>query len=444
MLLLPRYHFKTSIATIAGTVWNIINNPDITILLLQVSADKATENISKISDILLSDRFRHYFGELVPETRKRWNQTDIEVVRKAFEAEPTVAARGVTSRIVGGHYHMQIFDDVIDEKTAESDAEMEKVHHFFQHSPFLLRPPISRCVQMVVGTRYRFDDIYQRIKDMGSFEVMEAGAYVDERAEKFGFGTRGEILCPEICDESELEAHRKVMSPWVFSCQMLNKPVSDDLRRFRQDDILHYYMGNTGPIVSGEEFPLSSLYITMTCDPSMGESRRADESAITVCGQHSSGKIFVLDSWSGRVNPIDLIDRIIVLYQRWKPIRVGIEDVGFQKALRYYLEQEQINRGISFPVIGLKTSNKSKKVRIEGLSPFFNNRQVYMQKAHTKLAQQLINFPDSMAVHDDLADSLAYHAQWWRAEALEEEDGEIVFVDDDDDIDRYYGLECVS
>jgi len=164
-----------------------------------------------------------------------------------------------------------------------------------------------------------------------------------------------------------------------------------------------------------EKIPINSMFRTMCVDPSLGETTGSDESAVTICGVDSNARIFILEAWSGRVRVPELIDKLFALQRRWKPTRVGIEEAGFQKALQYFMKKEMQSRGTFFLVEGLKAGGKKKAVRIEGLTPYFANRQVWMQRSQTGLLRQLMDFTPVLAMpHDDLIDSLAYHTSFWQ------------------------------
>ena len=152
-----------------------------------------------------------------------------------------------------------------------------------------------------------------------------------------------------------------------------------------------------------------------------------------------------METWSDRVNPIILIDKIFELHGKWKNIAeksfvVGIESNSFQKALKYFVYQEQTRKERFFPIDELQTGGKSKQLRIEGLSPYFQNKQVYLQKHQIKLIKQLLTFPDCLTTHDDLVDSLAYHKKYWHLSVEEKADPDEIQREEVELEKPYYGL----
>jgi predicted phage terminase large subunit-like protein len=442
LLLVPRGNFKSSLVTISGSIWLLINDPSTRILLVQQSGRKAEQTMSAISGKLLSGTFLHYFGDLVPTKRERWNQSDILLNREQIYPEASISARGVDSRIVGGHYNVIIPDDIIDLQEAQSEIQMESAFAFKQNmEPLFVNPKYG--IELASGTRWGNGDLYERMIQSGQYEIMEAGWRVDERSAKWGFNEVGQPIFPERFDEQTVEQIRdRIANDFIFACQYDNRPFSDELMRFPPSCFQYYNWKEAGKsIIIGEEVVnLEPLPGFVTVDPSMGETKSADESAIIVTKVHPDGRIFIVEAWSSRINPIGLIERVFETVERWKPERVGIESVSYQKALQYFVRQEMVKRGRAFVIQELQTGGRSKQVRIEGLSPYFMNQQVFMDHTQRKLVKQLTDFPASMKSHDDLADALAYQVPFWRSRPESGPEDEIRRLDEDDYEVKRYGL----
>jgi predicted phage terminase large subunit-like protein len=452
MVLLPRGHLKTHVLALAGSAWMIINNPDTRILFMQSSGRKATENMYSLSSILDSEIFKHYFGDIIPDraSRRRWNQNEIEVNRAGNYPEATITARGVGSRITGGHYDCIISDDLIDLEDADSDTTMDSAITWHKHSTPLFVDP-SRGLNIVIGTRWSESDLYGWVKaNQKMYQVLEAGCFADERCAEWDFAEPGDPIWPERFSKEVLEQiHDKINDDFIFSHQYLNIPLSDELRRFKERDIQWYKWEEANKeIVSGErKYRVEKLFKVLTVDPSVGESRDSDESAIVVTGiDRKSANIFVLEAWAERVITPDLISKIMELHERWSPHVTGIEDAGFQKTLKYPLRQQMMWSNRQFAIVPLKHGGKAKFKRIEGVTPYVANQQVFMRKDHGKLLNQLLSFHPSMKGHDDLIDALAYHVQFWKSTRPEMKFTE----EEDEDSPRpekrvpAYGLSCTT
>lgn len=477
LVLFPRGHFKTSLLSIAFPIWQVINNPSVRILLLHASSTKSVEWLNLIKAKLKSEVFLHYFPELVPENPKkegrRWSNNKIDVRRPVDWPEATITSLGVTSTIVGGHYDIQIFDDVVELSAARSPAVAAQAVEFLKLAdPLFVKP--NEGIRLIVGTWWP-GGFYEKIVDNPAYEKIIFGCYVDERFREFmeraGHPTDdlidGEPVFPERFTVEDLNRMELEMGSYQFTHQMLNVQARAEMLRFRESDITWYrWREDTHSCVldGGEEIPLSECSVTLCVDPATGESMQTDESAITVCAHHrKTGHIFVLDCWAGKVLPKALIEKIIEMACRWRPRVIGIEHVGFQASLKYYLADEMKRTGKHFYVQSLTVGNRSKVERIiDGLQPYVASGQLHFRReGQERLIREMLDLSVRQLARGlkfvgrspNRVDSLAMHVQFWGGvssafgrDTADEPDADIPFAEDE--IPSYtgtvFGLECVT
>jgi hypothetical protein len=247
------------------------------------------------------------------------------------------------ARVTGGHFTDQIFDDLIDETMIDSEILQAKAVNFIKRAnPLFVNPEDD--LRVIVGTRWP-GEYYNWLLDIDNnifqkSEVLLLGCYVDDRLRSFlnetGKATilsEGEPIWPYDKEKGcgftlETLENIRADSEYDFVHQYLNLEVSDEMRRFRKEDIKYFswttdrfqkpcvmVKTETDTVVT----PIKNLYISMTIDPATGEGRNTDESAITVCGHdRKSGLIFVLDAWDGRVTAFDLINKVLEMAEEWK------------------------------------------------------------------------------------------------------------------------------
>lgn len=433
----PRDHMKTTFFGISYIVNLILNDPEVRILYRMASGTEAQKTLNSVINIMQnSEALKHFFPNSVldPSDSKVICRADfLRVKRNGIYREGTVEARGIDSKVTGGHFTHHINDDLIDETAAESEQQQTVAMNRLKRSDSLFVNP-AEDIELNVGTRW--PGIYYRwlLEDSGivdEYESVILGCYVDDRLHSLmkRAGVKddyedGQPIWPEHFSLEALEAIKR-KSPYDFTHQWLNLEADEGARRFNREDF-KYYTYRDGKCVikmDGKEYavPVSSLYITMTIDPATGENQRTDQSAITVCGfDRSTGLIFVLEAWQSQCLPIDLINQIIDMAQKWKPHVVSPEDVSFQKTLKHFLKQEMIARGVHFRIRPVKPGAKSKGARIlDALQPFVANQQLYVLRSH---ASSLVSEAVSLQVvkgkvmgrSPNIIDSLAYHAEYWR------------------------------
>ena len=480
LIITPRGHLKTSMFGTAMLTWRALVEPESRVLYMMASSKNAEKTLEAVTSTFAgSENLEHFFPDRVlnmNDPRVRSRVSSLKLPRNGNYREGTIEASGMDARVTGGHFTDHIFDDLIDETMIDSEVLQAKAVNFIKRSnPLFVNP--DKDLRIIIGTRWP-GEYYNWLLDSDAnifqtHEVLLLGCYVDKRLRDFLASTGkatvlddGEPTWPRDDDVGcgftveTLENIRKD-SEYDFVHQYLNLEVSDDMRRFRKEDIKNFSWTTTQhgkPAVLIKTAtdtivrPIEALYRSMTIDPATGEGRHTDESAITVCGHdRQTGLIFVLDAWAGRVLPFDLINKIMDMAQEWDPHVVSPEDVSFQKTLKWSLKKTMIERGIHFPIRPVKPGTKSKGSRIvDALQPFIRNQQVYFTKGQRKLTQELINLQvvggKVVGKSPNLADSLAYHVEYWRGKApdIEKSDDLDYFDSFAGEVGRAYGLECVT
>jgi predicted phage terminase large subunit-like protein len=308
---------------------------------------------------------------------------------------------------------------------------------------------------IVIGTRWPNDKVYQYILDTGGFDILTAGCYVDERCAEYNFGEVGDPIWPERFSHKVLEEIKATTPPFEWAHQYLNQPITEAFRRFPPSCIQYYdWLDDYKTLKyreSGEQSDSSilikDLYRVLTVDPAASGTKTADESAISVTGKAEFARFFVLEDFGARVTVLELVDKIIELYEKWKPHVVGIEKGAFMHVLRPFIEQEQKKRGIYFPIVQLEGQIRNKVKRIDSLQPFFVNKQVWIGRSHGALQHQLlgyapVTYKETGLPHDDHIDALAFHTKYWKSSFETDEEEDRIKSADEPEAERWYGLEC--
>jgi len=481
LIITPRGHLKTSYFGTSFLTWRAITEPESRVLYMMASKDNSDETLETVKvSASAGENYAHFFPKRVlnfSDPKIRSKQGILRLPRKHYYRDPTIKASGMDAKVTGGHFTDHVFDDLIDETMIDSEKLQGNCVNFIKRANPLFVSP-KNDLRIIIGTRWP-GEYYNWLLDPDeniykTHEVLLLGCYVDQRYRDFlasvGKATTlddGEPIWPY--DEKrgcgftvkELEAIR-ADSEYDFTHQYLNLEVSDEMRRFRKEDIKYFSWttnryGERCVLVKTDETtivrPLKDLYISMTIDPATGEDsavRKSDESAITVCGDdRKTGAKFVLDAWAKRALPSDLMNKIFEMAAEWKPNVVAPEDASYQKTLKWYLKKEQNERGVYFKITPVKPGIKGKARRIDALQPYVRNQQVYFTKGQTKLVRELVNLQvvggKVVGRSPNLADSLAYHVEFWRGKNRPTVREDIDFFDAyAGDVGRAYGIECLT
>lgn len=185
LIMIPRRHLKTTILTVAQAVRWLVVNPDLRIAIFMSSERMAAQKLTRIKAVLMSSRFRHFFGHLVPRElgKVRWNKTEVEIVHPGpGMEEPSITALGLDSKIIGSHWDYIIADDLVGREARKSPVLMANAVEFLSHvEGFWVDGTAQRLV--VPGTAWPGgeDGYYERqLKDDQCWKLV-LGAEVDDR-----------------------------------------------------------------------------------------------------------------------------------------------------------------------------------------------------------------------------------------------------------------------
>ena len=483
LIMTPRDHLKTSMFGAATLAWRAIKEPEDRVLYVMANCTESEKTLRVVRDLFeQDDKMTHFFPERVIGPNALATGIDrlsiksttqyLGLPRSGRYREGTIEARGIDSRMTGGHFTWHIFDDLIDETMKDSVELQNQAKDFLQNSESLFVHP-ARDVELIIGTWWTGPFYSWLINESGLMDEYESvilGCRVDNRYRKFlteaGYTTTqkdGDPIWPEHFDDETLRKIARKMGDYHFSHQWMNIPIAESDRRFRREDFQFYNIDPRGDrvffTVDGvtRSCKFKDMYITMTIDPATGEGSSTDDSAITICGyDQETGAIFCLECWAEKALPFDLIKQVIKMAKRWPTLKqISPEDVSYQKTLKHFLRRALIANKIGAPIRTVKPGSQKKGTRIlDALQPFVANHQFYIQRTMTKLLNEAINLQVSngkvVGKSPNILDSLAYHASNWRVGFSYQDDeteNEIDYVDpfwSPEITGPAYGMECLT
>lgn len=410
IILMPRHSFKSCICTVGYSLWLLARESNARILIYSDSATKAEgflgDVVSHIYGSVEGSIFRKVFGNWEQEAKQEtWNRSQIVIKpRTTSSKEPSIDTGGIETSKVGNHYDYIIFDDIVSDVNVTTKAQMDKVADCYKKALSLLKPGGKI---LLLGTRWHFGDLYGRLikenEKSGQFKV-----FIKDAQEK----VNGRLIFEDIgLDSKFLKEQKERQGTRIYSALYRNNPTDDETAIFKARDF------------SFSDVLPTDLFITGTIDPAgQGE----DFTAITVIGTDNEMNMHILDIvWQNKMNPSEMIERIITLNYKYKFRVFGVETNFFRGTLEYQLKErmnkEHEENPTSFTLFGIREFKASRKKgegkyeRIIALQPYHENRRIkfpgdsleLLQGAYSELAFQMIQFPN--APHDDILDSLAWN-----------------------------------
>jgi len=387
LIIVPRDHFKTTFFTISYPLQQLCIDKSKRFLLSNAVFSNAQDFLTSIKrQVERNEKLKWW--DLKPGDP--WSSEELSVERDTIHKEPSISIAGIGSQLPSQHYDCIIWDDLVNDKNITSKEYIDKVIDWWKNTLSLLEPG---GLGIMIGTFWHYLDLYQYVINnlAEDFDIFVRSAKKEDGTPYFV--SRFSL--------EELERIRRLRGDYMFSLQYLNKLTNPEDAIFRIEDIQYY-----------SELPTPVRYF-MTIDPALSEELTADYSVIMVCAVDSDNNLYVVDYFRDRVNPKSLIDNIFKYADIYKPVKIGIETIAFQRVLKFWLEDEMRARSNFLPIEELRTSDKAKPDRILALQPRFNAKTVFIKRFMADLIDELIRFryPNINQEHDDIIDALAYQLE---------------------------------
>jgi len=170
LIVMPRGTFKSSIGTVAYSIWRLINNPNERILIDSEVYTNSKNFLREIRAIFQSKKFVDLFGDW---RGSNWTENEITVsTRTKSYKEASITAGGIGTVKVGQHYTVIIGDDYNSGNNSETTEMRAKVVRHYQLNTSILEPTGTYAI---IGTRYAVDDV------IGWIQANEIGAQDESR-----------------------------------------------------------------------------------------------------------------------------------------------------------------------------------------------------------------------------------------------------------------------
>jgi len=411
LLELPRSSFKSTLFTIAFSIWLIIRNQEIKIGLGSWKHDIAKGFLTEIKTHLEeNDRLKKLYPEIFFDDPKKespkWTDEMIRVLRMSKYKEHTIETFGIEKQPTSRHYDVIILDDVVNETNVTSADIIQKTKDKFRLLTSLLVAPSNPIY--VIGTRYHFNDLYGDLEANPEWLVYKRPAIIN-----------GEALFPEKLNLDELEKVKATQGLYIFSCQYLLTPMSPEDRTLNPS-LLKTYTPDNLP---------EELHIYGGMDIAFSLSKRSDRSVIIVLGYDPvETNIYLLDGVVFRGETSDILDRIVEFGRKWQFKKMKIETIGMlgkilEKPIENKLREARVVlnyelvKGYSRSYTG---GNKNEKPRIPiVLSPHLDAGRLLVPEKLivqdpvekrrinliAEMKQEMAEYP--FGKHDDIIDALA-------------------------------------
>jgi predicted phage terminase large subunit-like protein len=399
-----RGHYKSSIITLALTLQDILNDPEVTVGLFSHTRPIAKGFLRQIKrELEVNTCLRGLFPDIIwadpGRQAPKWSEDDGLVVRRnGNPKESTIEAHGlVDGQPTGKHYALMVYDDVVTQSSVTSPDMMAKTTEALELS-YNLGSENGR--RRFVGTRYHAADSYKTVIDRGTAKPRIRCATDDGTLD-------GELA---IWTREQLMDKRRDLGPYTFSCQIMLNPAADVTQGFKRE-WLRFYENRSG----------EGMNKVMLVDAANSKRKSSDYTSIWVIGLAADKNYYALDIVRDRLNLTERGSAVMRLHRKWRPMQVRYESYGLQADIAHIksiMEAENYRFDVT-EVAGRTPKND----RIRRLIPICEQGRLYLLHSlnysdyehvvrdliHDFIESEYVAFP--VALHDDMMDSLARIAE---------------------------------
>jgi predicted phage terminase large subunit-like protein len=398
----PRGFGKTTINQLC-IAYSSANGLDEFIVLIEKTYTEAAEVLEAVrEEFKMNDEILRVYGDLTKVNTKGKDQDNIrDSAGDFFVNGVRLRAKGFDTPIRGlKSRHSRptrvILDDI------ESDEHIENVEQRGKYLNNYIKGVIP-AVDNDTGVIKMFGTILHDDSLLNTLIKNHKGAIY--RA----WDDTRELLWPSNWTVEKLEQKREEMriegkGDASFYQEYFNEPLNEEDQVFRKE-MFRYF--NSLQLEGIKKKP-HRIYTLV--DPAISKKTTADFTAILTVLVDDINRVFVLEITRARLDPIETIKAIFAHYERHHPYYVAIETTAYQKALKYFIEEEKRRQNStvqSMMVVEIKPTI-DKVTKINKLQPKYAIANVFHNSDDHNtpiLEEELTRFPKG--VHDDVVDCLS-------------------------------------
>jgi hypothetical protein len=398
MILVPRKHAKTTWVKVRIVQEILQSAGAIRILFLARTERLVIYSLASIKRFLSNELLRKLFPEVLVDPGKdykNWvksttNELVIKENPEAVSNEPQIMALGSAAAFTGTAVDRIYLDDYIDEETCRSASKMDKAVEDWRYLQPLLDAGATICI---TGTFYHYNDLYNMIIREKHFPRNRV--FVRKAVEN------GKILYPTMFNQKKLDNLKRILGPYIFSCQYMLDPIP------REDQIF------PGPQPTCTTLPKDKYRYYIMVDPAATVSGTSDKTAVVVAAINSQKHIYYVEAVSFKKHSLEKALYIIQKCIQYRPERVGIE-YGLQKDLDYILKSQKSDYEASnrvrvpmniYPITINNKQSKGDRIYLT-LGTFVRDHKVMiLESGCRELIRQMDHFTGKGREEDDVVDA---------------------------------------
>jgi predicted phage terminase large subunit-like protein len=397
---MPPRHGKSELVSRRFVPWVQGRDPYRNVIFATYNEDFAKDFGADVRNIMTLPQYKHVF----PSFGLRKGGASKSRIQTTSGGMSVFVGRGGSITGRGGDF--VILDDPIkDSLEANSPTLREQLWQWFTQV-LMTRLMTASASIVIVQTRWHEDDLIGRLTDptnphyspeeASKWKIINLPALAEDEDP---LGRKpGELLWPERFDMEFMEAQRR-LDPRGFSALYQGRPTAEDGDLFRRENIKYFNRKDVS----------DDMRIYAASDHAVGvDKTRNDATCLLIVGVDRNDDIYLLDCWWEKRTTDKVVDAMLELMRKWKPLIWWAEKGHISKAigpfLRKRMGEEKVYCRIEevTPVANKVQRAQSILGRMAMNKVLFPRQSVWTQKA----TDELLKFPNGR--NDDFVDTLAW------------------------------------
>lgn len=361
------------------------------------------------------------------EPGAKWTDEWLEIRHQILDITITIVAAGITGQTRGLNIDdyrpdLIIVDDPSDEENTATAEQREKANaRFFGAVEKSLVPAAENPEAKIVllQTSLHREDLINKCHADSQWNTRRFGCF-----DEMGQSRWPEMWSTEtLIADKQSYANRSQLLLWLREMECT---VGDEETAVFKSSWLQFW-----------ELPPERMIIAIGIDPTPPPTeaqqhrglRDKDSEVITVAGM-SQGKIYLLEQ-AGIVDhdPEWTVSTTMQLVKKWRPIRIRVETVAYQRTLKYYLEKAMREAKLYCVVEEFDDKRKKRHRIFQAFSGICAAGMFFAHRTMLDFQSQFTAYPNTS--HDDYLDSAALATEALLELVDMENDESIPLLDDE-------------
>lgn len=351
-------------------------------------------------------------------TVKRATQNELELVNTNGH-QLNIRTYGASTNIRGVRYNnmrpeLAIIDDVITNEASRSETMMKTIEDNIYKSIIpALNPQKNKVI--FIGTPHNQKDVLHKAVESGSWDVSKFPVCEKFPCAREEFKGMWEDRFNYDFVKETYDMYKSNGQENAFMQEFMLIIIDEGSRLVPDEDMTWYNFADI-------KHHLGNYNYFITTDLATTEKKSADWSVMLVWAVNNNGDRLLVDGVSARQTTSKNLDDLFMLVHKWKPMYVGLEKDGQQKAIIDYVKSQMPIRNIYFNLAknkgakehGIGSGGQSKVARFNSVQPLFAQGKIWFPKDVKKdLVDKIVSEISTLtpegykSLHDDHGDCLA-------------------------------------